>query len=90
MREIKKVFDVVVMGFGISGLSAAVTAHQNGSKVAILERAPKSERGGNTRYTESLWRMKNHVAWFLMAVSTTLFGEILKQKGIPDVESTIV
>ena len=62
MRKIKKVFDVVVMGFGISGLSAAVTAHQNGSKVAILERAPKSERGGNTRYTESLWRMKNHNA----------------------------
>ena len=51
-------FDVVVVGCGIAGLSAAVTAQQNGARVAILERAPKEERGGNTRYTESLWRMK--------------------------------
>ena len=51
-------FDVVVVGCGISGLSAAVMAQQNGARVAILERAPKDERGGNTRYTESLWRMK--------------------------------
>ena len=29
--------------------------------------------------------MKNHVTWFVMALSTTLFGEFLKQKGIPDV-----
>lgn len=51
--------DVVVVGFGIAGLSAAITAHQNGARVAILERAPAEERGGNTRYTESFWRMKN-------------------------------
>ena len=51
-------FDVVVVGCGIAGLSAAVMAQQNGARVAILERAPKDERGGNTRYTESLWRMK--------------------------------
>jgi tricarballylate dehydrogenase len=51
--------DVLVVGFGIAGLSAAVTAHQSGARVAILERAPAEERGGNTRYTESFWRMKN-------------------------------
>jgi tricarballylate dehydrogenase len=51
--------DVLVVGFGIAGLSAAITAHQNGAKVVILERAPADERGGNTRYTESFWRMKN-------------------------------
>ncbi len=62
MQTSKETFDIVVVGFGIAGLSAAVTAHQNGSSVAILERAPSSERGGNTRYTESLWRMKNHGA----------------------------
>ena len=44
-------FDVVVVGCGIAGLSAAVMAQQNGARVAILERAPKDERGGNTRYT---------------------------------------
>ena len=52
-------FDIIVIGCGIAGLSAAVSAQQNGSKVAILERAPREERGGNTRYTESFWRMKS-------------------------------
>ena len=52
-------FDVVVVGCGIAGLSAAITAQRNGARVAILERAPFEERGGNTRYTESFWRMKN-------------------------------
>ena len=51
--------DVVVVGCGIAGLSAAVTAAENGARVAVLERAPKDERGGNTRYTESFWRMKS-------------------------------
>jgi tricarballylate dehydrogenase len=53
------IFDVIVIGSGIAGLSAAITAQQNGAKVAILERAPFEERGGNTRYTESFWRMKS-------------------------------
>jgi tricarballylate dehydrogenase len=51
--------DVLVVGFGIAGLAAAVTAHQAGARVVMLERAPRQERGGNTRYTESFWRMKN-------------------------------
>jgi tricarballylate dehydrogenase len=52
-------YDVVVVGCGIAGLSAAVTARQNGAKVALLERAPIEERGGNTRYTEAFLRMKS-------------------------------
>ena len=55
-------FDVIVVGCGIAGLSAAITAQQNGARIAILERAPKDERGGNTRYTESFWRMKSEDA----------------------------
>ncbi len=52
-------FDVVVVGFGVAGLSAAVSAMQEGASVAILERAPADERGGNTRYTEAYLRMKD-------------------------------
>ena len=52
-------YDLVVVGCGIAGLSAAVTAHQAGATVAVIERAPAEERGGNTRYTESFWRMKS-------------------------------
>ena len=53
-------YDVIVVGCGIAGLSAAVSAQQAGARVALLERAPKEERGGNTRYTESFWRMQSH------------------------------
>ena len=52
-------FDVVVAGCGIGGLSAAASALEEGATVAILERAPEHERGGNTRYTEAYLRMKS-------------------------------
>ena len=52
-------FDVVVAGCGIAGLSAAVSAAEKGARVAILERAPIEERGGNTRYTDAYLRMKS-------------------------------
>ncbi|MCA8929475.1 MAG: FAD-dependent oxidoreductase [Alphaproteobacteria bacterium] len=52
--------DVIVVGCGIAGLSAAVSAAEAGATVHVLERAPRNDRGGNTRYTESFWRMKDH------------------------------
>jgi tricarballylate dehydrogenase len=52
-------YDVVVVGCGIAGLSAAVSAAQAGARVAILERAPREDRGGQTRWTEALLRMKS-------------------------------
>jgi len=53
------VFDVVVAGCGVAGLSAAVTAAELGMKVAILERSSKEERGGQSRWTEAYLRMKS-------------------------------
>lgn len=52
-------YDVAVVGTGIAGLSAAVAAHQNGSSVVIIERSTRDDRGGNTRWTEALLRMKS-------------------------------
>ena len=52
-------YDVLVVGCGVAGLSAAVAAQQTGAKVCILERAPKHERGGNSRYTGAYLRMKS-------------------------------
>src|SRR5688572_11314828 len=51
--------DVLVAGCGIGGLSAAVSALEEGASVAIIERAPQAERGGNTRYTEAYLRMQS-------------------------------
>ncbi len=51
--------DLVVVGHGIAGLSAAVSAAECGAKVILLERAPKEDCGGNTRWTDALMRLKS-------------------------------
>ena len=43
------VADVVVVGFGAAGAATAITAHDAGARVLILEKAPKGQEGGNTR-----------------------------------------
>lgn len=45
-KVIERETDVVVIGAGGAGLAAAVSAHQNGAKVIVLEKMPKV--GGNT------------------------------------------
>ncbi|VTU45432.1 Fumarate reductase flavoprotein subunit precursor (plasmid) [Variovorax sp. PBL-E5] len=60
MRVNDKEFDVVVAGCGAAGLSAAVAAAQAGARVAVIERATREERGGQSRYTEAYLRMKSH------------------------------
>src|SRR3984893_16144811 len=55
-------FDVVVVGGGNAALCAAVAAAEKGAKVALLERAPKEKRGGNSRFTGGGFRMVHHGA----------------------------
>lgn len=50
---------ILVVGSGIAGLSAALTAAETGAQVTIVERALEGEHGGNTRYTEAYLRMKS-------------------------------
>jgi tricarballylate dehydrogenase len=54
--------DLLVVGCGIAGLSAAVAARERGLSVTVLERAPLRDFGGNTRWTESYLRMKSEEA----------------------------
>jgi tricarballylate dehydrogenase len=50
----QKNFDVIVIGGGNAGLSAALAAREQGCEVLIIERAPKHMRGGNSRHTRNL------------------------------------
>jgi tricarballylate dehydrogenase len=52
-------YDVVVVGGGVAGLSAACAAAESGARVVLLERSSEAETGGNTRYTEAFLRMRS-------------------------------
>ncbi|MFC1935365.1 FAD-binding protein [Chloroflexota bacterium] len=41
--------DVVVVGYGAAGAATAITAHDAGAGVLILEKAPEGQEGGNSR-----------------------------------------
>ena len=45
--------DVLVLGGGNAGLSAALVARGCGARVAVLESAPRHMRGGNSRHTRN-------------------------------------
>ena len=47
-------YDVLVIGGGNAGLTAALTARRLGARVLLLERAPRQLRGGNSRHTRNL------------------------------------
>ena len=44
-------WDVIVVGAGNAAFCAALAAAESGSRVLMLERAPKEENGGNSRFT---------------------------------------
>ncbi|MCE2462983.1 MAG: FAD-dependent tricarballylate dehydrogenase TcuA [Dehalococcoidia bacterium] len=49
-------YDVIVVGAGNAALTAALSARQNGARVLVLEKAPQSERGGNSRFSGGIFR----------------------------------
>lgn len=50
--------DVLVVGCGAAGLTAALAAIEAGASVIVLERSGVEDRGGNTRWTEALLRLR--------------------------------
>lgn len=42
-------YDVVVLGFGAAGATAAITAADDGARVLICEKAPAGSEGGNSK-----------------------------------------
>ena len=49
-------YDVCVAGAGNAALCAAISAAEKGARVLVLERAPQSENGGNSRFTAGGFR----------------------------------
>ena len=49
-------YDIVVVGAGNAAITAALAAHAEGARVAVLEKADKALRGGNTRFTGGIYR----------------------------------
>ena len=45
------IYDVIVVGAGNAGLTAALAARQQDARVLLLDKCPKSARGGNTRFS---------------------------------------
>ena len=49
------VTDVAIVGFGAAAMAAAITAHDAGADVVLLEKMPPATAGGNTRVSGSVW-----------------------------------
>ena len=49
-------YDVIVVGKGNAALCSALSAHENGARVLVLEAAPEEESGGNSRFAGGVMR----------------------------------
>src|SRR6202051_2721365 len=69
--------DVLVVGAGNAALCAAISAHENGARVLMIEAAPFEERGGNSHFTGGTFRFAFAGVDDLAAVLPSLANEDL-------------
>src|ERR1700732_1906234 len=69
--------DVLVVGAGNAALCAAISAHESGARVLMLEAAPFEERGGNSHFTGGAFRFAFAGVDDLIAVLPSLAQEDL-------------
>lgn len=63
MREKTNAYDVVVVGAGNAALCAAISAHESGANVLVLEKGPQEKRGGTlfSRTVQSALRITDWI-----------------------------
>jgi tricarballylate dehydrogenase len=69
--------DVLVVGAGNAALCAAISAHEHGARVLMLEAAPFEERGGNSHFTGGAFRFAYRGVEDLITVLPSLADEDL-------------
>jgi len=57
--------DVLVVGGGSAALCAAIAARRSGASVRLVERAPLTLRGGNTRHARNFRLMHERPEWYV-------------------------
>src|SRR3981081_2812503 len=69
--------DVFVVGSGNAAFCAAISAHESGARVLMLEAAPFEERGGNSHFTGGAFRFAYRGVEDLITVLPSLANEDL-------------
>ncbi|MBM3485714.1 MAG: FAD-binding dehydrogenase [Alphaproteobacteria bacterium] len=86
-------YDVIVIGAGNAAGCAALSAREKGMRVAMIERAPLDEAGGNTRFTAGSMRVvynglddiKKLVDLSETEIATTDFGTYTQDQFFDDI-----
>jgi tricarballylate dehydrogenase len=65
MSDASQAVDVLVVGGGSAALCAAIAARRHGASVRLVERAPASLRGGNTRHARNFRLMHERPEWYV-------------------------
>lgn len=90
-------FDVVVVGLGAAGASAAIAAAESGASVLVVDKAPEGSEGGNSRYNSQLFASATNKDEALAYVGALAGGyyvpaDVLDAyaQGLCDVRDTLV
>ena len=78
-------YDVVVIGYGAAGGTAAFYAAKNGAKVLLVDSAPEGEEGGNSRFCgqNRSGAVRTRIADFLLAHGLRQSGAIVAPCVLP-------
>jgi succinate dehydrogenase/fumarate reductase flavoprotein subunit len=73
-RKWDKEADVVILGTGFAGLSAAIAAKDFGAKAIILEKMPQKHEGGNSRVSGNMWWTPTNLPEALQYMEALCYG----------------